>query len=201
MDSILSNESMHSVASRWWTLVVRGIAAIVFGVLTFTIPRISLMALVMLWAIYTLVDGVFALAMAARRGRAGQTWGTLLFEGLVGVAAGVVTFAWPGITALALLIVIAARAIMTGIAEIAAAIALRKHIHGEWMLAAGGLLSIAFGVLLLAFPAAGALAVITLIGAYAILFGALMIGLGLRVRRFHHPHEPMMHGGGTPRPA
>jgi uncharacterized membrane protein HdeD (DUF308 family) len=198
MDLDLSTELMQSVASRWWTLVVRGVVAIVFGILALTIPRISLLALVMLWAVYTLVDGVFAIVLAARRGRAGKNWGWLLFEGLVSVAAAVVTFVWPAITALALLIVIAVRAIITGGAEIAAAISLRRHIQGEWLLAASGVLSIAFGFLLFASPGVGALAVVALIGAYAVLFGVLMIGLGIRVKRLHHPSEPVIPSGGTP---
>ncbi len=173
--------SINQLAERWWVPVVRGIAAIAFGILVIVYPAISLFALIMLWGAYALVDGVFNLVMAARRGRAGGSWGWLVFEGIVSIVVGVLAFAWPAMTALALLMVIAAWAVLTGIAEIAAAIRLRKEIQGEWLLGLGGALSILFGVLLVVFPGAGALAMLWMISAYSIVFGAVMIGLGLRL--------------------
>jgi uncharacterized membrane protein HdeD (DUF308 family) len=184
---------LGALVARWWIWVVRGIAAILFGVLAFLAPASSLAALVMLWGAYALFDGVFALAIAAQRGREGLPWGWMVFEGLVGIAAGVTTFVWPAITALVLLAVIAARSLLTGVAEIAAAIALRREISGEWLLGASGVMSIAFGALLLARPAAGALAVVWIIGGYALVFGALLVAFGLRLngwRRSLDHHEP-----------
>jgi uncharacterized membrane protein HdeD (DUF308 family) len=169
------------LAERWWVPLIRGLAAILFGILAIAFPTISLLMLIMLWGAYALVDGVFSLVMAVRRGRSGGNWGWLLFEGLVGIGAGIVAFAWPGMTAMILLMVIAVWAILTGIAEIAAAIRLRKEIQGEWLLATSGVLSIVFGGLLLAYPGAGALAMLWLISAYAIVFGVILLGLAWRL--------------------
>lgn len=182
---------LGALSARWWVFVVRGIAAVLFGILAWAVPGESLIVLVYLWGAYAFVDGAFALSLAVRRGRASQRWGWFAFEGLVGVGAGLVTFFWPAMTALALLLVIAMWAVLTGIAEIAAAIWLRRQIRGEWVLAFSGLLSIAFGVLMLARPEAGALAVVWLIGTYALVFGVLLIGIGIRL---HH----LRPGGGAP---
>ena len=162
--------------------MLRGLVALLFGVLTFVWPGISLTALVFLFGAYAFVDGLFAVAAALRSPEGYKHWWALLVEGVFGVIAGVLAFAWPGITALVLLYLIAAWAVVTGVFEIAAAIRLRKYITGEWLLALGGALSVLFGVLLAAWPAAGALAVLWLIGAYAVLFGVLLIALGLKLR-------------------
>lgn len=185
MSPAVENEIVDALAARWWAPVVRGVAAILFGVLAFVVPGASLAALVILWGAYAIVDGGFAIALAAQRGAAGGRWGWFLFEGLVSIAAGVATFVWPQITALALLYVIAVWAVITGVAEIAAAIALRRVISGEWLLALSGVLSIVFGVLLFGHPGAGALAVVWTIGGYAIAFGVLLVGLGIRLHRWH----------------
>lgn len=179
------------VTTRWWALVIRGLAAIAFGVLAFAKPSISLFALVILWGAYAIVDGVFAVVVAIRGARVVPGWGWLLAEGIVSIASGVVTYLWPGITAVVLLAMIAAWAVLTGIAEIATAIRLRRELHGEWMLAATGVLSIAFGAILAMRPLAGALAVTWLIGLYAILFGGLLVGLGFRLHRWQEiaPHH------------
>jgi len=183
MTYLYANLDLNSLASRWWMLVVRGLFAILFGILAAFWPGITLLALVLLWGAYAFVDGVFAVTLAVRAGRAGKRWGWLLLEGLVGMSAAAITIVWPGITALALLMLIAMWAVVTGVAEIAAAIELRRAIRGEWLLALSGVLSIAFGVLMLIFPQGGALAVVAIIAAYSIVFGVLLIALGFRVRR------------------
>src|SRR4030095_6425709 len=142
--------------SSWWALVLRGVAAIAFGVLPFAWPQITLTALVFLWGAYALVDGVLAIAAGIKSHGENKRWWVLLLEGVLGVAAGLVAFFIPAITALVLLIVIAAWAIVTGAFEIAAAIQLRKYIKGEWLLALAGVASILFGVALLFYLAAGA---------------------------------------------
>jgi uncharacterized membrane protein HdeD (DUF308 family) len=169
------------LARNWWALVLRGLFAVLFGIMALAWPGITLGALVLLYGAYALADGVFAIAavMAGRTG--GRPWWSLLVEGLVGIAVGIMTFAWPGITALVLLYLIAAWAFVTGIFEIVAAIRLREEIRGEWLLALSGILSILFGLALVVYPGAGALAVVWLIGAYAIAFGALLIALGFRL--------------------
>lgn len=170
------------LARNWWALALRGLFAVIFGVLAFAWPGITLGALVLLYGAYALVDGVFAIVAAAAGRSQGTPWWALVLEGVAGIAVGIMTFAWPGITALVLLYLIAAWAILTGVLEIAAAVRLRREIRGEWLLALSGVMSITFGVALVAFPGAGALAVIWLIGAYAIAFGVLMIVLAFRLR-------------------
>lgn len=186
--------ALTALLPRWWMLVIRGVAAILFGIVTFALPSVSLFALVTLWGAYAIVDGIFAIGLAVARGRAGTSWGWWLFEGLVSIGAGIMTFAWPAITATVLLGVIAAWAFLTGIAEISVAIWLRREIRGEWLLGLSGILSIGFGFLLLARPLAGALAVAGLIGGYAIVFGALLIGLGFQLNRWRHHHAELPAG-------
>jgi uncharacterized membrane protein HdeD (DUF308 family) len=170
------------LASRWWMLLIRGIVAILFGILCFVWPGLSLLALVTVFGAYAIVDGVFNLAHAIGGPRDSERWWALLLEGILGIAVGVLTFVWPNVTALALLYIIGAWALFTGVLEIMAAIRLRKVIRGEWLLALTGILSILFGIILFAFPGAGALAVVIWIGAYAIVFGALLVVLSLRLR-------------------
>ena len=176
------------LSRNWWLVALRGVAGILFGLLTLVAPGISLAALVLLYGAYAFADGLLAIVSAVRRHGAGNRWGLLLLEGLVGIAAGVLTVIWPGITALVLLYLIAAWALLTGILEIAAAIRLRKVISGEWLLALSGVASVAFAVVLMLFPGAGALAVVLWIGAYAFVFGVLLIALGFRLRSLGRPH-------------
>jgi uncharacterized membrane protein HdeD (DUF308 family) len=154
-------------------------------------PGITLTALVLLYGAFALVDGVFAVAAALFGRRRGMPWWAMLVEGLFGIAIGILTFAWPGITALALLYLIAAWAVITGVFEIAAAIRLRQEIQGEWLLALSGALSVLFGVVLVLYPGAGALAVVWLIGAYAIAFGVLLLVLGFRLRSLSMRFSPL----------
>jgi uncharacterized membrane protein HdeD (DUF308 family) len=177
---------LDGLAKNWWAMSLRGLAGILFGIITFLAPGISLAALVLLFGAYAFADGVLAIVSAVRR-RGTDRWWLLLLEGLVGIAAGVLTILWPGITALALLYVIAAWALVTGAFEIAAAIRLRKAISGEWLLALSGVLSIALGVLLILAPGPGALALVIWIGAYAFVFGALLFALGLRLKGLGSP--------------
>ncbi|MBV8678596.1 MAG: HdeD family acid-resistance protein [Planctomycetaceae bacterium] len=170
------------LARNWWALVLRGLFAVLFGIIALAWPGITLGALVLLYGAYALADGVFAIASVMAGRTWGRPWWSLLVEGLVGIAVGIMTFAWPGITALVLLYLIAAWAFVTGIFEIVAAIRLREEIRGEWLLALSGILSVLFGVALVIWPGAGALALIWVIGAYAIAFGVLMIALGFRLR-------------------
>ena len=167
----------------WWLLLLRGLAAIAFGVLTWFQPGISLAALVLLFGAYSMADGVLA-TWTAFAGRADhEYWWVLLLEGLLGMAVGLLTFLAPGITALGLLFYIAIWAIATGVLEIVAAIRLRTEIKGELLLILAGLASVAFGFLLVAQPGAGALALLWLIGSYAVLFGVLLVVLAFKARR------------------
>lgn len=166
-------------------LVLRGLAAIMFGILALVIPGITVFALVFLFAAYALVDGVLVLA-AAIRGRRPVRRGWMVVQGVLGIVAALVTVLWPGITAIALLALIAAWAILTGIAEIVAAVTFHDEIRGEWLIALSGALSVLFGILVLLRPTAGALAIVAIIGAYAIVSGAVVVWLGLKARRMAH---------------
>lgn len=179
------------LARNWWALALRGLFAVLFGVLAFALPGLTLAALVILFGAYSLVDGIFALITAVRAAEAHERWWLFVLEGLAGVAAGLITFMWPGITALVLLFLIAWWAIITGVFEIAAAVRLRKEISGEWALALGGVASVIFGLLLLFRPGVGVLAVIWLIGTYAVVFGLLLLMLAFRLRG-HSGQKPAL---------
>jgi uncharacterized membrane protein HdeD (DUF308 family) len=173
------------LARNWGAIAVRGVAAILFGLLTFAVPGLTLAALVLLFGAYALIDGIFNVIAAVRRRAGAPPWWALLVEGIVGIAAGLVTFVLPGVTAVMILYVIAAWAVLTGVLEIVAAVRLRRQLTGEWRLVLSGILSIVFGGLVMAAPAAGALAITLWIGAYAIVFGGLLLALAFRLRRAH----------------
>jgi uncharacterized membrane protein HdeD (DUF308 family) len=174
---------LRTLGRNWWALALRGVAAILFGVLAFAWPGITLFVLVLFFGAYMLVDGIFAIVAAVRAAGEEDRWWLLLIEGILGVLAGLVAFFWPGLTALALLYFIAAWAIVTGIMEIVAAIRLRQEIEGEWALGLSGLLSVIFGILLVVLPApAGLLSLVWLVGAYAVATGVLLLILAFRVR-------------------
>jgi uncharacterized membrane protein HdeD (DUF308 family) len=181
---------LEQLTRHWWLIALRGVVAILFGIIAISQPAITLVALVWLWGAYAFVDGVFTLFAAVRAGEEGRSWGMLLLEGICGIAAGIVAFAWTGITAVALLYVMAAWAIVTGIFEIAAAVGLRKVIEGEWLLGLSGVLSIVLGVMLIANPGAGLVATVWMIGAYAVLFGITMLALAFRVKSLGQPSAP-----------
>lgn len=167
----------------WWLLLLRGIVTILFGVLAFVWPAITLATLVLLFGAYVFVNGAFLVIHAVGSWKEKGAW-LLLIEGLLGVGVGIMTFLAPGLTEVALIIFIAAWALATGVLEISAAIRLRKVITGEWWLASSGVLSIIFALLLMLFPAAGALGFIWLIAIYACLLGVIQIVLGFKVRKF-----------------
>jgi len=178
------------LAKNWWSLVLRGVAAILLGLISFVWPVITLGALVLLFGAYSLVDGIVSIAGALRASQAHDRWGALLIEGLAGIVAAIVTTAWPAITAIALVYVIAAWSLVTGVAALVAAVRLRKYIAGEWLLALSGILSVLFGIFIMIFPLAGALVLALWVGAYALVFGALLVALGFRLRSWAQPLQP-----------
>lgn len=173
---------LDALARNWWLILLRGVLSIAFGVLAFVWPGITLFTLVILYGAFAFVDGVVSLVAAVRGGTPAPRW-WLALVGVFGIAAGLLTLFWPQITALVLLLFIAAWAIVTGILEIVGAIRLRHEIEGEWWLIASGVLSVTFGVLLVLWPGAGALAMVLVIGSFAILLGILLIGFALRLRK------------------
>ena len=175
---------LRELAENWWLLLLRGIAAIAFGILAFGWPGLTLLALTLMWGIYAIADGILALwaAIASKGGEMAPRW-WLAIVGIAGVVAGLLTFVWPGMTALILLIFIASWAIVIGVFQIWGAIRLRKEIEGEWLLALSGLLSVVFGVIMFAQPGAGALALVWLIGSFAILAGCVYIALAFQLKK------------------
>jgi len=175
---------LEYLSRYWWTLAVRGALAVVFGLVALIWPDITLRILVLLFGFYALVDGLLALAAVLVGGRlvSGRR-GWLIFQGIAGIAAGVFTFLWPGITALVLLYLIAVWAIVTGLLEVAVAIVLRRELRGEWLLALSGIVSVAFGIFLAVRPGEGAIAVVWVIALYAIMFGVALLVLGARLRQ------------------
>ncbi len=184
---------LGTVTRNWWLILVRGLAAVGFGILCFIWPAISLLALVLVYGVYAIVDGIAAVVWGAW-----SRWWLMVAVGAVSVLSGLIAFFWPGITALALLYVIAAWAIVRGVAELAAAVQLRHRISNEWMLALGGIVSIVFGVLIALFPGATALSVIWLIGAFAIVFGIFTVSLALRLRSLRERMRPPQEQEKTP---
>jgi uncharacterized membrane protein HdeD (DUF308 family) len=177
-----------SILSRyWWMILLRGLIWILFGIVIFVQPAISLVTLTLMFGVFALGDGIASVVSAIGGRREHENWWVLLLAGLTGIGAGLLTFWAPGITALALLFYIAIWAIATGLLELVAAIRLRKEIEGEFWLALAGLISIAFGVLIVARPGVGVLSVLWMIGGFAIAFGLILIGLAFRVRRFGEP--------------
>jgi uncharacterized membrane protein HdeD (DUF308 family) len=174
---------LRTVTHYWWMILLRGILAILFGIAAFIWPGLTIEVLVLLFGAYALVDGIFAVIVGIQQYGETERWWTALPEGIAGIVLGVLTLLWPGTTATVLLAFIAAWAIVTGVFEIAAAVWLRKVIEGEWALILAGALSVLFGVLLVLQPTAGALAIIWLIGAYAIVFGVLFSILAFELRR------------------
>jgi uncharacterized membrane protein HdeD (DUF308 family) len=180
------NMAIHPLATllsgAWWVLLLRGLLAIAFGVLTWTQPGISLAALVLLFGVYAIADGLLGVWTAISGRKDNAHWWVLLFWGLVSVAIGICTFLAPGVTTMALLYFIAIWAIIIGVLQIVAAIRLRAEIKGEWLLGLSGLAALAFGVFLIAHPGAGVLTVLWLIALYAVLSGILLVVLALKMR-------------------
>lgn len=176
---------LAALAENWWAFLMRGIFAILFGIGALAFPGITLLVLLVLFGFYCLVDGFASLAMAFEAEKKG--W--YIIGGLVSLAAGVITFARPGVTALALLFVIGFWAIVRGITDVVVAFEIRKLVEGEWMLALGGVVSVLFGLLVLARPAGGALALIWLIAFFALILGFLLVGVGFKLRRLKKAGE------------
>jgi uncharacterized membrane protein HdeD (DUF308 family) len=174
---------VRTIASHWWLPLIRGLVAIAFGVLAFAFPVATAGAFVILFGAFALVDGLVTVTTALRfsHPHAGGWW-WMLAQGFIGILIGVVTFAWPAITALALGILVAAWAISTGILELGAAFRLRTSLPGEILLVVSGLLSIVLGVALAFFPLTALLAWVWLVAAYAIVAGVVLLGLSFRLR-------------------
>ncbi len=177
------------LAYNWWLLALRGAFAIIFGILTFFNPMISLLVLVLFFGAFALIDGIFAIIAGATATKGTRRWGWLIAGGVLGILIGIGTFFLPLATAFGLTLVVAIWAIVIGVTQIIAAIELRKEIEGEIWLILGGIFSLIFGIFALINPLSGALAIIFVIGIYAIIYGILMLLTALRLRGFRNHNE------------
>jgi uncharacterized membrane protein HdeD (DUF308 family) len=173
---------LDKVAKNWWALALRGVAAIIFGFLALIWPALTILTLVLLFGAYALVDGIFALTAGIASHKKNEFWWAMALAGVSGIILGLLTLLWPGATALVLLFLIAAWALVTGIFHIIAAIHLRRVIKGEWMVILGGIGSVIFGLILAIFPGAGALGLVWAIGIFSLCFGIWQIIFAFRLR-------------------
>lgn len=184
------------LADSWWAVGLRGILGIAFGLICLLVPAAAILALILLFSAYMLVDGVLAIASGIRAARNGERWGLLILEGAVDIAAGVVAFLWPAITAVAFVILIAVWAIISGALMLTAAFTLKLD-HGRWWLALGGIASIIFGIVLLVAPVVGAVVLTWWLGAYAIVFGGFLLVLAFKLHAKKEEREAKRPAGRT----
>jgi len=179
--SIERCEALSEVlADKWWAVGLRGMLGIAFGLICLLVPAVALLALVLLFSAYMLIDGVLAIASGIKAARNDGRWGLLILEGVVDLAAGAIAFLWPAITVVAFVILIAVWAIISGALMLGAAFTLKLD-HGRWWLALGGIASIIFGIVLLVAPVVGAVVLTWWIGVYAIVFGAFLLILAFQL--------------------
>jgi uncharacterized membrane protein HdeD (DUF308 family) len=179
----MKGEAMCLLAQNWWAVALRGGFAILFGVLALLLPGITLGALILLWGVYAVVDGVFSIISGVRAARRSDRWGALMVGGVIGILAGLIAVFLPAAAAVAFVYLFAAWALVSGIIEIVAAIRLRREIEGEWLLGLTGVVSVLLGLYAAVFPGLGLLGLIWAIGVYAIIIGAMLLMLAFRLRR------------------
>jgi uncharacterized membrane protein HdeD (DUF308 family) len=177
----LSDAMSACLARNWWAVLLRGLLAIVLGILTLALPAVSLASLVLLFAVYMLADGVLGIVSAIRAARRHERWGWLVLEGLLDLAAGIAALVWPGLTIIVFVVLVAIWAIVTGVALLGATFRLNRQ-HGRWLMGLAGVLSLVWGILLIVAPIGGALVLMLWIGAYALVFGITLVVLAFRLR-------------------
>ena len=171
------------LADNWWALALRGLFAIVFGIIAFAMPAAAMLALVLIFGAYSIADGIFNIVLAVRGARSHERWGLLLINGLLGIAIGIAAAIWPGITVLAFVFMVAAWALLSGGLMLGAALGLKTS-HGRWFLVFGALVSLLYGFLLFASPLIGALVLTWWVGAYSLVLGVTLIVLAFRLRTY-----------------
>jgi uncharacterized membrane protein HdeD (DUF308 family) len=179
--------ALPMLAGNWWALLLRGVAAVLFGLVALSWPELTLFVLIVLFGVYALADGVLAV-VGGIRGSEGRRW-LLMAEGMLSSLAGLAVLFWPGMTAQVLLYVISAWAILTGLLKVGMAIAFRRQIENEWLMASSGVLSLVFGIVLGVFPIVGLLSLVWLVGIYALILGAALVVLGFRARGYRPANE------------
>ncbi len=189
---------LHLLASKWWMFLLRGLCAILFGVVAISWPGAVLLTIALFWGVYALLDGATAVAAAVSpKGEERPSW-PLLMVGVLGLLAGVLTLLWPGLTALLMLYVVAVWAVLRGVFEIAAAVRLRREIDNEWLLGLSGAASVLFGLLVMFQPDAGAAVVVWLLAGFAIAFGIFNIALAFRLKGLRDRVGEVGKPGATP---
>jgi uncharacterized membrane protein HdeD (DUF308 family) len=169
------------LAQNWWAVALRGVFAVLFGLIALFVPGATILSLVLFFSAYMLVDGAFGIVAAVRAARAGERWMLLVLEGLLNIAVGLIAFVWPGLTVIAFVLLLAAWSLVSGGLMLGAAFRLSKE-HGRWWLALGGVVSIIFGVLLAIAPLIGAVVLTWWLGAYALIFGIALLVLAFKLR-------------------
>ncbi len=188
------NEAMCALlAQNWWAVALRGVFAILFGLIALFVPGATILSLVLFFSAYMLVDGVFGIVSAVRAARKGERWGLLVLEGIANIAVGIIALLWPGLTAVAFVLLLAAWSIVSGGLMLGAAFRLSQA-HGRWWLALGGVVSIVFGVLLVIAPVIGAVVLTWWLGAYALVFGAMLLAAAFKLRGRKDDRAPMAVG-------
>ena len=177
-----------ALARNWWAIAIRGLLGIVFGLIAFFMPGVTMLSLVIVFSAYALADGVFAIIAGVRAASAHQRWGLLILEGIVDIAAAAVAFLWPGITVVVFVLLIAIWALVSGGLMLGAAFRLGVD-HGRWWLALGGIVSIIYGALLVVAPLLGALVLTWWLGAYAVVFGVSLLVLAFKLRARRNSHS------------
>lgn len=177
-----------NLARNWWIMAVRGLLAIAFGIAAFVWPGVTMLALVLVFAAYALIDGVLSIVLAVRGARQGERWGLLLLGGILSIAASIASVLWPGLTVVVFVLILAFWAVFTGAVVIAAALDIRVD-HGRWWLGLAGLASVVYGILLFVAPLLGAVVLTWWVGAHALVLGATMVVMASRLR---------MHRGDAP---
>lgn len=174
---------LHDLARNWWLVALRGVAAILFGIMAFIWPGTTLTALVLLLGAYFFIDGIATIAHSVSARKVTDIWWVMLIQGIASVVFGALTLFWPGLTSVLLISLVAVWSIITGILEIVSAVRMRKIIDNEWMLIISGIFSVLFGVLLMVFPLAGAISIAFIVGTYAIIFGIFTLMFAFRLRK------------------
>lgn len=177
----IGDPTIVEMTQKWWTLLLRGIIAILFGIAAIVMPGPTMLSLIYIWAAFTLIDGLFAIISGATAAWRRDRWGLLVLEGIVDIAAGAVALLWPGLTAFAFVMVIAAWAMVSGVLMLAAAFRLGQH-HGRGWLVFGAVLSIVFSIALFGAPLAGMVVLTWWIGVYAVIFGTILMILSFKFR-------------------
>jgi uncharacterized membrane protein HdeD (DUF308 family) len=179
---MFQNVGAQIVLQNWWMLALRGVLAIIFGLIALFAPGIALLAFITVFAVYAIIDGIVAVVVAIRERTSSKGWWWVLIEGILSIVAGILAFAYPGVTAFVLLYIVAAWAILTGIMEIVTAVSLREFLSREWALILAGALSIVFGIILFVRPGIGLLSILWLVGVYSLIFGVLFLVRAFQLR-------------------